>query len=748
MVPAERIKYVKTLKRLGIGLLALIVLLAIGLAVWEPMSVAESAPPPEGSYEARIVRDEFGVPHIFGKTDADVAYGVAYAHSEDDFATLQEVTAMTRGRMATLNGSESAPIDYIAALLDVRGTVNRKYDDLPADVRVVLDGYASGLNAYAEAHPEEVSLAKLFPVNGQDIAAGFVLRSPFFFGINNPIEALVQNKPLPREGGPRLSGEPVKSSIHPLSPDKLINDQTATPVGPDPDENGSNAYALAPELSPEGKTRLISNSHQPLRGNVAWYELVVHSEEGWDFAGANFPGSPFPFLGHNKYLGWTNTVNRPDLVDIYKLTLNDDKDAYRFDGEWKPLEKKRVWLKIKFGPFVIPFPQVAYRSIHGPVIINDSGAYALRYAGIDQLDMLTQYYRINKASNFDEWQAAMAGQGVPATNFIYADAQGNIGMYYNAMFPDRPEGHDWRTVLPGDTSATLWQGALPFTRVPALVNPASGYVMNANNTPYIAAGPGDELKRNNFSPLLGVEDDQTNRSRRSIALLERANADGKISDAELWAIKYDTGYEKAGYAKDWLDRIASLDLKDSAKLLKAQQLLAQWDWNLDGKGPADALALMVLRPANKSHYNRGTMPDPRQILEDTVDHLSQYFGQIDPPMLDVLRMRQGDVDLPVDGGNDTIRASTLWDVEEDGRLSVRHGDSFIMFIEWAKDGKVRSRSIQPFGAATTRPDSPHYTDQMQLFVDKKLKPVWFVPADLEKHKTSDKVVRSTGKTAK
>jgi acyl-homoserine-lactone acylase len=736
---------VKSLKRAAIGLILLVVVIAIGLTVWEPLSTEESAPPPEGSYEARIVRDEFGVPHIFGKTDPDVAYGVAYAHSEDDFGTLQEVIAMVRGRMATLKGADSAPIDYIGALLDVRGTVTRQYDDLPADVRALLDGYASGLNAYAADRPEEVRLAKLFPVTGQDIAAGFVLRSPFFFGLNNPIEALVQNKPLPREGGPRLSDEPAKKSIHPLSPDKIIEDDTTTPVGPDPDENGSNAYALAPDLSPEGKTRLVSNTHQPLRGNVAWYELVVHSEQGWDFAGANFPGSPFPLLGHNKYLGWTNTVNRPDLIDIYELTLNDAKDAYRFDGEWKPLEKKRVWLKIKFGPFVIPYPQVAYRSIHGPVIINDSGAYAIRYAGIDQLDMATQYYRINKATNFDEWQAAMAGQGVPAINVIYADAAGNIGLYYNAMFPDRPEGYDWRGILPGDTSKALWQKTLPFTRVPALVNPASGYVMNANNTPYIAAGPGDELKADSFSPLLGIENDQTNRSRRSIALLERANADGKISDAELWAVKYDTGYEKAGYAKNWLDRIAALDLKDSAKLLQAQQLIGQWDWNLDGKGAADALALMVLRPANKSHYNRGEMPDPRQILAETVDHLTQYFGRIDPPMLDVLRMRQGTVDLPVDGGNDTIRASTLWDVEDDGRLSVRHGDSFIMFIEWAKDGKVHSRSIQPFGAATTRPDSPHYTDQMQLFVDKKLKPVWFDPKDLEQHKASDKVVRSDQK---
>ena len=153
----------KTLKRVGIGLVILAALIATGLMVWEPLSISESAPPPDGSYEARIVRDEFGVPHIFGKTDPDVAYGVAYAHSEDDFATLQEVTAMTRGRMATLNGAESAPIDYIAALLDVRGTVSRKYDDLPADVRALLDGYASGLNAYAADHPEEVKLAKLFP---------------------------------------------------------------------------------------------------------------------------------------------------------------------------------------------------------------------------------------------------------------------------------------------------------------------------------------------------------------------------------------------------------------------------------------------------------------------------------------------------------------------------------------------------------------------------------------------------------
>ncbi|MEP3226099.1 MAG: acylase [Parasphingorhabdus sp.] len=722
----------KLLKRFGIGLLILVILGTIGLAIWEPMSVSTVTPPPEKTYEARIVRDNFGVPHIFGKTDADVAYGVAYAHAEDDFQTLQEVTAMTRGRMATLNGAEGAPIDYVAALLDVEGTVKRKYDELPADVRAVLDGYASGLNAYAEEHPGEISLAKLFPVNGRDIAAGFALRSPFFFGLNGPIQALTEGKPLRREGGPSLSVPIENRTVHPLSDDKIM-----TPVGSDPDENGSNAYAVAPARSSDDKTRLISNSHQPLRGNVAWYELVVHSEEGWDFAGANFPGSPFPFLGHNKNLGWTNTVNRPDLIDIYKLTLNEKRNAYKYDDEWLPLEKKRIWLKIKYGPFVIPYPQMVYRSIHGPVIINDQGGYALRYAGMDQLDMLTQYYRINKAQDFDAWQAAMAGQGVPATNFIYADAKGNIGLFYNAMFPDRAPGFDWRTVLPGDNSNAVWQKTLPFTRVPALINPASGYVMNANNTPYVAAGPRDELNRETFSPLMGIEDDETNRSMRSIDILESFD---KIGEAEIRKLKYDTAYVKRGYAKAWLDQIAALDVPAGSDYETAQNLLGQWDWDLDGEGPADALALMVLRPANKSHYRRGEKPDPLEILTETVDHLNQYFGRVDPPMLEVLRLRQGNVDLPIDGGNDTIRASTLWDVEDDGRLSVRHGDSFVMFVEWDKAGVVTSRSIQPFGAATTRPESPHYTDQMQLFVDKKLKPVLFDPVELEKNKASEKVV--------
>ncbi|WP_194954836.1 acylase [Sphingopyxis solisilvae] len=719
------------LRRIVLGLLGLIVVAAVSLALWEPLTAEAPTAPTFKPQDVRIARDSFGVPHIFGKTDADVAYGVAYAHAEDDFSTLQEVLAMTRGRAGAMLGEDGAKVDYAAALLDVRATTARDWPRLPADVRALFTAYAAGLNHYADKHPGEVRLSGLFPVTGEDVVAGFVLRSPFFFGLDSVLGSLVEGKPVGREGGPALD---ATGKLIPREPAPVGSDPAdrLTPVGRDPADNGSNAMAVAPGRSTDGATRLVSNSHQPWTGGVAWYELVVHSEEGWDFAGANFPGSPYPFLGHNKYLGWTNTVNRPDLIDVYRLALDESGKQYRFDGAWRPLEEKRIWLKVKFGPFVLPVPRTVYRSVHGPVVKNDEGAFAIRYAGIDQANMVTQYYRLNKAKDFAEWRAAMAGQGVPATNFIYADAKGNIALFYNAMFPDRPAGFNWRATLPGDTSTALWTKTLPFDRVPALVNPRSGYVMNANNTPWVAAGPGDELDAAAFSPLLGIEDDMTNRATRLIELFEES---GRIDEARLKAIKYDTAYARTGYAKAWMDRLLALDTKGDPALARAQDLLRKWDWNLDGKGRGDALALMVLRPANGRHYQRRAPPDPREVLSETVAHLQDHFGGLDPRLGTVLRLRHGEgasrVDLPLDGGNDTVRASTLWDAEPDGRLKVRHGDSFIMFVTWDRQGRVRSESIQPFGAATTRPASPHYNDQAPLFVRHQLKPVLFDPAALK-----------------
>ena len=692
--------------------LGTVLLLALASMVWEPLMAISATAPPNRAYDVQIVRDKFGVPHIKGKTDADAAYGLAYAHAEDDFETIQQVVAMTRGRTGALLGPDGAKVDYVQHLLSARETVDQGYASIPADVRAVVDGYAVGLNLYAEKHPDEVRLRKLFPVNGQDIVTGFVLRAPFFYGLDGVIGKLVEGKPLTPDAKTPWTSPP----------------ETLTPAGRAPDMNGSNGWALAPSRMADGNTWLVSNSHQPYEGQVAWYEAVTHSDEGLDMAGALFPGSPFVLLGHNRDLGWTNTVNQPDLIDVYKLEMNEAGDQYRFDGKWRPLEARRVWLPVKYGPFTLPIPRMVYRSIHGPVIKNGDGVFAIRYAGIGSIKAVEQYYRNTKARNWDEWTKSMSLGGIPATNFIYADKTGRIAYLYYAQFPDRKAGYDYAGILPGDVSGPLWSQSLGFDRIPKIVSPESGFVANANNTPFRAAGPGSEMKPADFSPMMGIETRMTNRGLRATELVA---ADASITREELIAIKMDTVYSKQSYVKPWMDRIMALNLKDDPELAKAQALLATWDWSSDGKGGADTLAELLVRVANTANYRGEALPDARGELKKWVDHLIKTTSRIDPPLADFQRLRRGTVDIAMPtGGTDVLRATSVWDkAEADGKGRVKHGDSFIMLVHWDKAGKVISESIQPYGAATTRPQSPHYTDQMKLFAAGQYKPVHFEWAD-------------------
>ena len=723
--------------RLAWGLFVLILLALFALLNWEPFLAEQpGAPPPARAYRAEITRDEWGVPHIQGHTDPDVTFGVALAHAEDDFSTLQDVLAMTRCRYGAIAGPDGASTDYVCHLFAPRELVRRTYGQLPADTRALLDAYATGLNLYAREHPREVKLARLFPVNGEDIATGFALRLPFFSGVDRILKALVEGAPHPFESGPRLLGNP------PVPLSRGGGDVEGSPAILPGGEDGSNAFAVAPRRSGDGVTRLVSNTHQPWRGGVAWYEMVIHSGSGWHFAGATFPGSPYPFLGHNEVLGWTNTINRPDLADVYQLTLNPDGQRYRLDGQWKELERKRVWLPVRLGPLTLPVPRMVARSAHGPVIENRHGAFGFRYAGIDTIGALDEWYRLGKARNFAEWESALSRMQIPSTNFVYADRTGTIAYFYNARIPERKQGFDWRGVLPGDRSDLIWQRPVGWDQIPRNVNPASGFVFNANNTPFLSAGPGSEIDPRRYAPELGIETDLDNRTRRALRLLTAAKS---IDRAVLERIKYDVTYERAGAPLWMMQQIAALDLSREPDLRRGQDLLARWDWTADGKGPADTLAVMVLKEATSAAYNYRAPRPPHDVLADAVHHLQKHFGRIDPPLAEAQRLRQGKADYPMDGGGDTLRAATSYNLDPvDGRLLTKHGDSFILFVEWPANGPVRSQSIVPFGAATTRPESPHYADQAPVFARHGLKPVHFDPADVARHARTRKVVESAG----
>src|SRR5271170_6428684 len=316
------------MRYLKIGAAALVALVLVGLAaVITQDRLSQPAAPPRAAliaqaahYHARIQRDHFGVPHISGPTDADVAFGLAFAHSEDDFATIQDAALIARGQFASVRGAGGAVPDYLIRLLKVRETVASHYDtDLPADVRAVLSAYADGVNYYAALHPEKVEPG-LLPMSGQDVAAGFVFRTPFFYGIDHVF-------------GKIMAPAPKASRVAAIGP--------SLPVG-------SNGIAVAASKSADGATRLLVNSHQPYVGPVAWYEAVLESGEGWHVAGGFFPGSPFMLHGHNAHLGWANTVNAPNVSTVYRLSINpENPDQYKLDGQWQMLQKRSVQIRVK-----------------------------------------------------------------------------------------------------------------------------------------------------------------------------------------------------------------------------------------------------------------------------------------------------------------------------------------------------------------------------------------------------------------
>ena len=640
-------------------------------------------------YDVHIRRDRWGVPHILGRTNADAAFGLAYAHSEDDFANIQQVTLATRGALAGKDGPAAAVPDYLVSLFEVWKTVDARYETaLPADVRAVLEAYADGVNYYGATHPNEAAPG-LLPVSGKDIAAGFVFKTPFFYGLDGELKRL-------------------------------------NALEPDPLPKGSNGVAVAPARADDGATRLLVNSHQPYEGVVAWYEAVVESGEGWHVAGGFFPGSPFMLHGHNAHLGWANTVNNPDLIDVYRLVINPaNPNQYRLDGQWKDFERSEAKLRVKlWGPFFWTVKKAVLRSVHGPVLETKSGLYAIRYAGMGEARQPLQYWRLNRAANLAEWKAAMALQALPSINYIYADEGGNIGYVYNGLFPNRRDGVDWSAILPGDRSDLIWQGYLPFDRVPQLWNPASGLVFNANNTPYQSTALGDGMDPRAYPLSMGVQTNMTNRAWR---LTETYAADPSISETDFRAYKYDLTYSAKSEMAAVLREIAALP--DDVAVREAKALLAGWDRRTNRESRAAALAVLTVVPVINGREGDGPKITPKQALLDAVATLKKHFGRIDPTWGEVNRIRRGEIDIDVDGGPDTLRA-VYGTPEKDGRLKAVAGDTFIMFVTWDREGRLSSESIHQSGSNTSWPTKPHYSDQVTPFARMQLKPVLFTEAQL------------------
>ncbi len=689
-------------RKILLGLVVVAVVLGAWM-FWPESPHVEGIGPPAGAYDAVIRRDTYGVPHVWGKTDADVAYGLAWAHAEDDFLTIQQTFLAARGRLATVYGPDAAPVDYFVQLLRIPETVEAGWSDLPADVKALCTGYTDGLNHYAQEHPAE-ALVGLFPLEGKDIVAAFTQKVPLFFGLDGILGSLFSEE----------------------RPDLQAAAQPAV-------RYGSNVLAVSPLRSAAGETMLASNSHQPWTGPVAWYEAHVTSETGWDMTGPLFPGMPILALGHNRDLAWSLTVNDPDLIDVYELEIDpDDPDRYRFDDEWKTLEVRRAPIEVRLaGRLRWTFNQEALWSVYGPVVRQPHGTYAIRYAGMGETGLVEQLYRMNQATSFEEWKAALATQdGLPSFNLGYADAHGTIALVYHGLFPDRDPDYDWTGYVPGNTSDTLWSGYVPLDDLPWVVDPEGGFIQNSNSSPFTAAL--ERLDPVVFPEAMGVESQETNRSLRSRELLA---ADQAITPAEFAAIKWDMTYHPESLVAELAGRLP--DLIDSPDLAEAVGLVAGWDREADPDDPATALVITTLAELldqgadlNASQLGEGEVGDDelRTAVAAAVATLTEHFGRIDPPWSEVNRLVRGDLDIGLGGGPDLLHA--VYGDHVDGRFEGTAGDSYVLLVTFHPDGQITSQSIHQFGTDTLGEGSVHYADQAPLFAARRLKPVWFDQADI------------------
>ena len=655
--------------------------------------------PPEDAVTIR--RDTWGIPHILGHTDQDAALGLAYAHAEDDFPQIQEVLLSTRASVAHYKGKQGAPFDFFVQLFDFPNKADSLFSRLDSTTQALCKGYAQGLNLYAALHPKEVQYRRLFPVSEKDVLSGYLLSLAAFIGVPGELAELFDDE-----------------RQHPLSE----HNREALP-------HGSNAFAVAPTRTTDGSTILIANTHQPWTGPFAWYEAHVTSKEGWNVAGGVFPGSPVPNIGFNEHLGWTHTVNKPDLIDIFVLKINpEDPDQYWFDGKWHHLTPRKLTIRVKvLGPIRIPVRRTVYDSVYGPAIRTGHGTYAIRYAGHDRYRILEQWYKMGKATNAEAWHAAMALNQIPMFNTVFADKEGHIAYIYNALLPDRNPQYNWSNYLPGDSSSTLWTRYIPYAALPSVIDPPTGFVMNANGTPFVTTTANNNPDPLSFSKTHDIETFVNNRERRALRLF---GSDPAISYEEAIRYKYDLAYDESSLLAQSIQSLREASPPASDTLSKALAHLLEWDLRTEETNRHAALGVLTYF-ARLSGKRLIDFNEPPPSNEDVLTSLSKaaafllnHHGRLDVPYGEINRLQRGDRDLPIGGAPDVLHA-VYGEATGDGRYRGIAGDSHIWAVQWKRDGTVRRQSLHPFGSATGRPKSPHFNDQSPLFVKRTLRDFWF-----------------------
>jgi len=637
-----------------------------------------------------IARDSFGIPHVFAKTDPEVAYGIAWAHAEDDFETLQLVVLSGKAKLGTGIGKKGAEGDYVINLLRIRKTVDEQWNTLSPDFLALIKGYVAGLNAYAKAHPSAIKYKQAFPFDEKEYMTAVVFSIGLFCGIDQAL--------------PQILGGKVET-IPGFNP------------------QGSNAFAMNSVKTTTGESFLAINAHQPQEGPVAFYEAHLQSEQGWNMLGGLFPGGCLIFHGTNENLGWAHTVNYQDKIDVFQLEMNPaNKNQYKFDGQWMNLEQDKAKLKVKGIPITIG--KKIYWSKYGATLKTDKGVFALRVPATMDIKALEEWYRMNKAKNFTEFYKAVSMTSLPMFNIMYADRYDTIFYISNGKMPRRnPDTkYNWKSTVPGNTSATLWTEFKPISELPQYINPSSGYLFNTNHSPFLATDTRNNLDRKKFDITDGYETYHNNRSQRVTELINS----NKVDYTTFKKIKFDLQLPNELKYTYGIDSMLNLSVNDYPVLKDVITNFQGWDRKAvtTSKGAAIFLLIYdyVAKKLGGTPARQLTKSESVETYQYVYDYMMQHFGKTDLVLGDIQKLVRGDDVRPAWGLPDVL-AATYTAPYKDGMRKVNSGDAYICFVRYPKDGSLPIiESVNTFGASM-HPDSPHYKDQMTMFQNQQTKPM-------------------------
>jgi len=678
-----------------------------------------------------ILRDKWGIPHIFGKTDADTVFGTLYAQAEDDFNRIEVNYLNAMGRLAEAEGEAELMRDLRMKLFIDPVDMQAKYNESPDWLQALMDAFADGLNYFLYTHPEiEPRVIQRF----------------------EPWMALTFT-----EGS--IGGDIERVNLRELeafySDDNLVAQRTGAL---DNEPRGPNGFAIAPQNTRNGNALLLINPHTSFFFRS---ELHMVSEEGLNAYGAVTWGQFFVYQGFNERTGWMHTSSRADAIDEYLETViqHDDGYYYLYDGEERPFTETRITLTYKDGDGLARKEITVYHSHHGPVTRTQDGKWVSIKLMQEPIAALTQSYTRTKTANHEQFYASMELRTNSSNNTVYADADGNIAYYHGNFIPRRNPNFDWNAPLDGSTSATEWQGLHSVDETIRLFNPPNGWIQNTNNTPFSAAGPFSP--REEDYPRYMANNPENPRGIHAVRVLENAE---ELTIESLIEAAYDpvlTAFE------DLIPPLLLTTAVDNAQvetqltinseLLEYIDLLRDWDYTYALDSTATTLAVFwaqnlmddVRNEAAAAgidiyQYMAHNATDMQRLnaMRQAAHTLQADFGNWEVPWREVNRYQRlnGDIEqnfndaapsLPV------VFASSRWgSLASFGsrtypgtkRMYGTSGNSFVAVVEFAE--RLRARAIT-VGGLSSDPDSPHFDDQAAMYARGEFRDVLFYPEDIE-----------------